>query len=210
MKRVLLIVAMIQMTLVTVAHASDDERAATFAVQNRKFKLGHELNVEVGVLPLNAFTKGITIGGGYTYHFTDVLAWEVAQFYYSFGADTDLKKTLQENFNPMVQPTTFETVNYFGSSNLVIKPMYGKYSLFNRWVVHSEFFLALGPAFAKYNDPAVFRGGFDAGIGFRLHLVQHVSIRLDLRDYTFFQGATPKSELYIALGIAVSFGGRGK
>src|SRR4051812_41906337 len=93
---------------------SDDEPAASYAIQNREYKLAHEINATLGVLPLNAFTKGLTVGGGYTYHFNDFWAWEIAQFQYSFGVDTDLKKELLQNFQ--VQPTQVESVNFFGSS----------------------------------------------------------------------------------------------
>jgi outer membrane beta-barrel protein len=190
-----------------VARADEDERVATYAVQNRKYKLGHELNLSVGVLPLNAFTKGVPIGGGYTYHFNDLIAWEVAQFYYSFGTDTGLKDSLVSNFG--VSPTSeqFGVIDYFGSTNFVLKPMYGKYALFNRWVVHTEFFIALGPAFSKFINPAVFRAGFDAGFGIRLWLMKYFSLRLDVRDYTFFAGSSPKSDMHIALSLALSFGG---
>jgi outer membrane beta-barrel protein len=184
--------------------ATEEEQMATFAVQKRKYRLGHELNVQLGTLPLNAFTKGVTLGGSYTYHFTDTWAWEIAQFIYSFGVDTDLKDQLLNNF--MVQPTQIESVNFIGASNVLLKPLYGKYSLTNKWVVHTEAFIEAGFAFAKYINPGVFRYGFDAGLGFRLFLQKYTSLRLDVRDYVFFKGKSPQNELYIALSLALSFG----
>jgi outer membrane beta-barrel protein len=198
--------AIIGITLLAAApaRADDDEQVATYAVQNRRYRLGHELNFSLGVLPLNAFTKGLTVGGSYTYNFTDDVAWEVAQFIYSFGVDTDLKKQLEQNFT--VQPTQIESLNYAASTNLILKPFYGKFAFFNRRVLHAEIFAALGGAFGKYVNPSVFRGGFDAGLGIRLHAARHVSVRLDVRDYVFFKGASPQNELFIALSLALAFG----
>ena len=183
-----------------------DETAPTYAVQNRRFNLKHEINLEVGVLPINAFTKGLTLGGGYTYHFNDLWAWEIAQFHYAFGLDTSLKQQLVENFQ--VQPTQITSLNYFGSSSLVLKPLYGKLALSNRWVLHMEVYLDLGPAIGVYTNPQLLTFGLNAGGGFRFHLSEHVSLRLDFRDYTFFKGGTQTAnEMYIGLGLAFSFGG---
>src|SRR5262245_7662989 len=133
------------------AHADDEDQAPTFAVQNRQFNLGHELNAAIGVLPINAFHKGITFGGGYTYHFSDLWAWEVGQFLYVRSLDTDLKKELMQNFQ--VQPTQIEQIEYFGGSALVLKPLYGKFAWFNKSVIHAELFVVAGGAVAKYKNP---------------------------------------------------------
>jgi len=185
--------------------ARADDEPVTYAVQNREFPIRHELTASVGVLPVNAFTKGITLGVGYTYHFTPTWSWEVAQFAYSFGIDTALKQELLSNFQ--VQPTQIEQLELFLSSNVVATPLYGKLALVNRWVVHLEFFLDAGPALGRYLNPTVWRGGFDAGGGFRFFVNQLFSVRVEVRDYTFFKGASPASEMYIGLAAALSFGG---
>jgi outer membrane beta-barrel protein len=187
------------------ASAADDDDAAAYAVQNREYRLGHELHAGIGTLPLNAFSKGFTVGGGYTYHFNSLWAWEIAQFEYSIGIDTGLKKQLLDNFQ--VQPTQIESVSYIGSSTILFKPFYGKLAAVNRSVIHMEIFLALGGAFAHYQNPDAYRFGFDAGAGIRFYLGEHFSFRLDVRDYTFFNGTKPESELYLGLAAALSFGG---
>ncbi|MCC6809074.1 MAG: outer membrane beta-barrel domain-containing protein [Deltaproteobacteria bacterium] len=186
------------------AHAQEED-ADSYAIQNRQFKLKHEINVVGGVLPLNAFVKGITVGGGYTIHFTDMWAWEIGQFYYAFGVETDLRRELLDNFQ--VQPTQIESINYFFSSNIIFKPFYGKFAALNRSVIHAELFFVLGPAVARFLNPGAFRVGFDAGIGLRLHLVEHLSMRLDARYMLFVRPPSVVSELHVTLGLAVSFGG---
>ena len=80
--------------------------APIYAVQNRELRLKHELNAGIGLLPINAFVKGVTLGGGYTYHFNDLVAWEIVQLGYAFGVDTNLKQQL---INGNVTPTTGRT-----------------------------------------------------------------------------------------------------
>jgi outer membrane beta-barrel protein len=189
-----------------VARAEDEEeRTATFAVQNRQFQLGHELHVGGGVLPLNAFTKGLTVEGGYTVHLSDGFAWEVGQFIYSFDLDTGLKQELLDNFQ--VQPTQIETLRWIASSCLVFKPLYGKFAWRNRSVVHLEMFFALGGGVGQFDNPSVLRGGFAAGGGFRLHVSRALSFRFDARDYGFFKGfSAPTNELHIGLAMSLAFG----
>ncbi len=196
-----------------VSHAYDDaEQAGTYAVQNRAFQLKHELNASGGVLPLNAFVKGLTFGGGYTYHFSDLWAWEVAQFMYAKGLDTDLRDELMSNFTP-VAPTLIESVEYLGSTSVVVKPFYGKFALLNQSVVHAEMFFVLGAGFVKMK-PSAFRPGPDFGAGMRFHLGGHWSLRFDVRDYVLFKditkGLSAKNELWLALSIALSLGGDSK
>ena len=189
--------------------AAADDRAdqvpATFAIQNRQYVIRHELHVAVGVLPINAFTKGVTVGGGYTFHFNNVLAWEIAQFNYSLSVDTSLKKDLLENFQ--VAPTRLDALDLFASSAVVFKPFYGKLALLNRTVVHLELFFVLGPAVGKYakeKDPSV---GFTAGAGLRFHVARHFSLRLDVRDDWFSKAASLANELHVSLSGALTFGG---
>jgi outer membrane beta-barrel protein len=183
----------------------DEDEAAAYAVQNREFTLGHELFAAVGVLPINAYVKGLTVGGGYTYHFNDLWAWEVGQFSYVYNIDTDLKKELLQNFQ--VLPTQIEQIDYFFGSALEWKPLYGKFAWLNRKVAHASIFLVLGGAVGKYRNPSEFRPAFQAGGGLQLHIGRVLSLRLDARDYGFFKGYSPTNELHIALVAALSFGG---
>ena len=52
----------------------------------------------------------MTASGSYTLHFNDLFAWEVAQFFYSFGVDTDLENELLA-FD--LKPTPFERVEQY-------------------------------------------------------------------------------------------------
>jgi outer membrane beta-barrel protein len=184
----------------------DRERSySSVVVQNRRHDPTHEFSALVGVLPLDAFTKGLTVGGAYTLHFTELLAWEVVQFNYSFKFDTELKADLAA-FD--VGPTPFEVLDYYASSNLVFKPVYWKGSLLNSGLVRGELYAVLGGAYGAFTRTN--RGGADIGGGVRLFTSDHVSWRLDARYFLFFNDNifddfSTKDELAINFGASLSF-----
>ena len=81
-------------TLATAAPAAAQEAAeegyASMAVQNRRYAQRHEFDAHFGVLPLDAFTKGLTLSGSYTFHPTNLFAWEVLHGLKSFHLYDDL------------------------------------------------------------------------------------------------------------------------
>lgn len=178
---------------------------SSVVVQNRRFNPDHEFTAFVGLLPLDAFTKGLTLGGAYTLHFNELVAWEVAQFNYSFHYDTDLKGDL-EAFD--VGPTPFEVLNYYASSNVIFKPVYWKGSLLNSGLIRGELYTVLGGAYGSFTRSN--RGGVDVGGGVRLFSTQLVSFRIDMRYFMFFNDNilsdfSFKDELAINLGASLSF-----
>ena len=195
-----------------VATAADDVDSAevnSYAVQRRVFRLGLELDAGVGLLPLNAFDKGLMIDGSVTWHFSSVWAWEIAQGgYVVANLDTGLKNQLLDNFG--VQPTQLSTNQFLASTNLVFTPFYGKLAGLNRSVNHVEVFFPIGLALGRYENPGEFQQGADLGLGLRWFLGTHTSLRLEARDYLLFQsfkdfGLT--NELLFSLGLSVAFGG---
>src|SRR5271163_610149 len=98
-------------TVSAAAHADDiDTRPVeTYVVQERLFRLGLEVNAGLGLLPLNAFDKGLMVEGSVAYHFSNLWAWEVIQGgYVVANVDTGLKQQLLDNFG--VQPTELSTM----------------------------------------------------------------------------------------------------
>jgi outer membrane beta-barrel protein len=191
------------------AHAADPDDAPVYAVQNREYNLKHEFRLGIGVLPINAYVKGLTLGGGYTYHFGNVWAWEIVDFHYAFGIDTNLKQELLENY--AVSPTQISSLQMFAHSSVIAKPLYGKFAITNKSVVHAEMFFALGAGVGLFINPQAPRVGFDVGAGLRFHLSHYFSLRIDLRDLTYFKSDNghigTANELYLGLSLALSFGG---
>lgn len=209
------------------AHAQDRR-----VIQNRSYTVNHEFTLQMGVLPLDVLYKAPTITGRYTWHITDYVAWEVLSLTYAPTTDLSLiglgfgplrfnhftaqGNELQENFG--YRPFDIDQMRLFAESNLVLTPLYGKFSLFNRANARLELYAVVGMAlanFVAYNPypldplaslpdpptvptPADFvlrpgqtflvRPGVDGGGGTRLFVNRWLSLRLDARAYGFLEG----------------------
>lgn len=181
----------------------DDERGTVVAVQSRKYQLRHEFFFAGGVLPLDAFAKGVTAGGSYTYHVNNFWGIELINFQLSQNFDTGLKEDLQTNFG--VSTTQFNLVNYLASSSLVVKPVYGKLVFFNRAILPGEVSLVLGGGVADFDNGLL--GAVNLGILMRVWLSKTWSIRVDTRDYIASDGETFENVLYIGMGLSINVGG---
>jgi|GEM_PF-927844 len=178
---------------------------SSLVVQERIFNPDHEFTLIGGLLPLDAFTKAVTLGGAYTLHFNELYAWEVVNASYSFHYDTSLKADLAA-FE--VQSTPFEVLDYYVSSNFVFKPVYWKGSLLNSGLIRGELYLVGGGAFGAFTRSN--RGGVNAGGGIRLFTSELVSFRFDTRYFMFFNDTilddfSFKDELAINLGASLAF-----
>jgi outer membrane beta-barrel protein len=175
---------------------------AVMAVQRRRFQLAHELVVGVGVLPQDAFYKGITAHLSYTHHFNDHLGWQVGRVAYSHNIRTGLRAQLERDFG--VQTTDFEQVQLIAGSDLVWSPLYGKTALANRTVLHFGAFLSLGGSALK-TDRA-WSPGVSAGLGFRLYGAQWFSLRFDNQWHVGLGAGRPVIPT-LQLSAAFNFGG---
>jgi outer membrane beta-barrel protein len=187
------------------SHAQEQDEAGglkTLAVQNRAYSMTHEFSFWLGTLPLDAFTKGLTFSGAYTLHFNDIIAWEIGQFTYSYGIDTDLKADLESLPQP-VGPTPFEVVKYYLTTNVVFKPVYGKMATLNRALIYGELFILAGGGYGWMTSTD--RPVVDIGVGGRIYAGKYLSFRLDFRDLMFFNTDDLHNELWIALGICLGF-----
>lgn len=146
------------------------------AVQERNFRMNHELTLGLGVLPLDAFYKGLSVQLGYTYHFNDSFAWQVARGLYSYNLNTGLRNQLERDF--AVLPTQFPEVQYMVGSDLVWTPLYGKGAILNRKVAWFEGFVVLGASALRISEVG-FRPAVNVGVGARLFTTKYVSFRFD-------------------------------
>ncbi len=177
---------------------------ASVAVQNRLHQASHEVTAQIGLLPLDAFTKGLTLGGSYTLHLSDQIGWEVINGFYSLKMNTGLRAQLM-NFD--LAPTPFEVVDYMLTTNLLFSPIYWKGAWLNDSLVYGEIFGVIGGGFAQFTRSS--RIAADAGLGVRVYFDQTFSLRFDIRymgfiSTTFSQGFSVHSELWTSLGLSVS------
>lgn len=189
------------------ARADEEDDAAPYAaqaVQKRLYMANHELSLHLGVFPLDAFTKGVAVGGSYTYHFTELFAWEAVNAQHSFHSDTDLRADLEAL---AVEPTPFEVLENLVTSNFIFKPVYWKGAWLNRALIHGEFFLAAGGGYAWFTRTG--RVALDYGGGVRLYAHKWISARLDVRHIIFlndeiFSNPDLEHDLWLALGVSFS------
>lgn len=176
---------------------------AVMAVQNRQFGGDHELLLQGGLLPLDAFTKGATLNGGYTYHFSNLVAWEVVHYIHAFHYDTDLRGKLA---SLDVQETPFEVLDSAVTTNLMWKPIYWKGAWLNDAIIHGEFFGLAGGGVGFFTRSD--RPGMQLGVGTRVFLSEWLSVRFDIRHHWFFEDNVLDfklhDELFLGLGLAAT------
>jgi outer membrane beta-barrel protein len=176
------------------------------AIQERKLRMQHEINLSLGVLPADAYTKGFTGQLGYTLHFSDVWAWQIVRGGYSLQSRSSLRTQLERDYGRL--PTEFDAVQYFAGTALYFKPFYGKLSAFNRSVVSGELYFFGGASLMRFNF--AFRPGVDVGVGVRVYLNRVFSLRFDFSDTVAlpFAGAEGLVNILSAnAGISLNLGG---
>jgi outer membrane beta-barrel protein len=185
-----------------------DGEEKVFAVQERVFHRFHELTFCVGYMPSDDYYNVFPVGIGYTYHFSDFFAWEVARGQYMVTQEKSLKKDLEDNFG--VTPAEFLQPQYMLHSSLLIKPFYGKESVWNRSIVNQESYFLLGGGVVNYkknysygNSGTENAGSLCLGYGVKYFLSKSLAMNLELRDYVNFR--QDKTQNDVNLGVSVSW-----
>lgn len=174
-----------------------------YSIEKRDIMGSHELNLSLGTLPMNAFDKGMTLAGSYSYHFSQLIGWEIVGGMWSFNFATGLDEEIKTEFD--VQRTEEPELKWIINSNFIFKPLYGKLALINDKLFTGEMFFVLGYALAGYT--AAIPSGFDVGVALRMFLGRYFSVRLDIRDYMFLPDFKEvKNNLYISFGLSLTFG----
>jgi outer membrane beta-barrel protein len=186
------------------ADAGSEQGGVLYSVEKRDVMGSHELSVSLGTLPMDAFGKGLTLTGAYTFHFNQLIAWEIIGGTYSFLIGTGLKEELADRFN--ARPEEEGDLQAMINSNFVFKPLYGKLALLNDTLLAAELFFVLGPALGFFDDESSPFGG-NVGVGMRLFIGKYFSLRLDIRDYVFIADASDvRNHLFLSAGLGLTFG----
>lgn len=202
--RALFAVAAVWAASAPAQEAEEDEVRPLEAVQERRYRMQHEVALSLGVVPNDPFTKGLYGQFGYTAHFTDTFAWNVARGAYVYNVKTDLRTQLERDFSQ--PPTAFDQIQFFVGSDLMWTPIYGKISVANTFDIHGEFFLYVGGTMFKFTNS--FRPGVNFGLGGRVFLNRAFSVRLDVSDDVVLPIGAPRlgNVMQTSLSISLNIG----
>lgn len=203
--RALIALCLLVPTLAAAQLEDLDNPGSVAAIQQRSFRMRHELDISVGVLPADAFYVGLYPQVSYTAHFSDTVAWQIGRAAYNYAARTGLRENLERKFG--VLPTAFEEVQFFFGSDLIWTPFHGKLAVMNSSVLHGELFFILGATLFKFTN--TFRPAVNAGMGARIVFSEYVSFRLDITDNVVVPlgGSTTLTNVpAITLSLAINFG----
>ena len=178
-----------------------------FSIQPRPYRLGHEFALGLGVLPLDAFYKGAVIGASYTYHFSDFWAWEMANLNYSLNIDTGLEDELLDRYGVRPVDAAGGRVTLIGTTSLIVKPLFGKFSAFNLSKVFAETYFTAGggPIRLEREGRGTFYFTGQIGVGIRFWVAKAFSLRFDVRDYLIFNDALPTNQLMFMIGASFNY-----
>ncbi len=175
-------------------------------VQNRVFIKGGrtELTLGTGFIFDNPFLRYETLEGRITYHFREMLAFE-GSYAYAFHQDKAIVKDLNnipcDPNNPLYTDTNGTLLTNCGVSlnpgpdpyqhifngNLVWAPIYGKFSIFSKKILHFDIFATAGAGY--YMAERDNRFGFNVGVGTKVFLNDWTAVRVDFRNFTIKEGA---------------------
>lgn len=177
-------------------------------IMSRKYEVKSELTLNLGYLPVGAFSKFVLGGGSYTKYFNDNQAWELINVLGAAELSSGLKKELLASYG--AEPETFPVLKFVATTNYILSPFYTKSLLFNSSVVYSQLGFAIGAGFAQFSiDPAP---TVDFGIIQRFYWGDNHSLKIDIRSYTYLSGRseiqeTVRNHIYVILGYSFFFGG---
>ena len=159
------------------------------ALQDRENYLKSEVSLSAGYLPSDSFNKGVIVGATYSYYFSDYMAWEVANFNYSFNIETSLKSDLVTNFPIEIKNVGFEGaldfIKFYATSNLVYTPFYNKSLLFNSTVVRGETSFVFGGGAVKFQTTG-YKPIVDMGLYLRYFTTAATSLKFDFRTNLYY------------------------
>ncbi len=181
-----------------------------YAIQERIFHRNHELDLSVGYIADDDFFHVYPIALGYTFHFNERIAWEVARLQYNVNQDKDLKSTLEDEFN--VTPERFPEQKYSYHTHFVYKPLYGKHAWLNRSIINNEIYFFAGAGMVHYEWNRSF-GESDQedalslsfGAGLKYFLNPKFCLNFEIRDLVNFREDDTENNLFFGVGLGYRF-----
>jgi outer membrane beta-barrel protein len=176
-------------------------REKILAVQDRKYKLKHELSANIGFLPLDAYNKYFTFGGSYTYNFSDWIAIELGNFSFSVANDTGLERELVRNW--VADPVGYDLIKFMINGGIIYTPIYTKLLLFNSVLVRGSTYFILGGGAIKLQTAGT-SPEVHVGFGFKVFVKNWFNVRLEIRDFLYKADGWDNA-LYLGAGFSLNY-----
>ncbi len=140
-------------------------------------------------------------GGSLNYHLTEVMAVGVNGGF-SLGSETDLFDTVIEDYELFPQVSK---VQWYANLTYQYAPIYGKFALFNTWIIPWDTYVLAGAGYTKTE-----LGGhptLNVGLGQRYFMSRWFALALELRDHVYNESYPAGSEIVnnVAFTAGVSF-----
>jgi len=163
-----------------------------YAVKGGRF----ELMPFYGISMNDPYIVHSCFGVGLNYYITEVLALGVNFLWFQgFNADTDTMFHVGRSYRLAVPVNEYQ-LN--ANLNFSYVPLYGKFALFNEWIVHWDAWIIGGVGLMRTKpvpmiDPDIRSFdwnnllSFNVGIGGRIFLSRFLAVFLEIRDYMFME-----------------------
>jgi outer membrane beta-barrel protein len=182
----------------------------TFLKRNR-----FTLAPQGGVTTNDAFFRRWVLGGRGSYHLADSFALDIGGGYNLVNEELGPTRVLRKNEDA---PAITDDARYFGYADVgaTFSPIYGKFALFDDWVIHFDGFASGGVGAMFTSNESILGPGFpgmhpamEVGVGTRIFLLDWLVIRADLRDYIYPQDrnqvSTLQNMLFLNIGVGFYF-----
>lgn len=179
-------------------------------VQNRYFK--KEKRVEITFFNAGYFLKNqyidiISLGGGVTFYFSEMWAWEIVSGHFTFTRErTEVKDLRKFSFNKtgVEISADIRKPKYIITSNILWIPMYGKYSLMESQFIYYDTYFLAGAGIIKVEGKT--KPVINIGLGQKYFVTRNWLVRVDLKDHfyedTVFGQKGLRDKIVLSLGIS--------
>lgn len=163
-----------------------------------------ELEPQFGFTANDALNRAWSFGARASYHFNEEFALELGG---GGGFNQPLQdiRVLTADVN---LPKGAQQLGY-ADVGVTFSPFYGKLALMAEQVVHFDGFISAGLGAIVDDSAAVVNPALELGVGTRIFLTRWLTLRGDLRNYTYPSQAGGKltfpSSLIISLGLGIYF-----
>lgn len=171
-------------------------------VQRRPFLRRQRVEVSplLGTNINDPLLQSFVAGGNVNYHITEVMAVGVFGGY-SLGSESDLFDKVIEDYELFPEVAQ---VQWFAGVQFQYVPIYGKFALFNSWIIPWDIYTVLGAGWTKTELAG--HPTLAAGVGNRFFMNRWFNLTFELRDHIYNESYPSGSELVNNLVFSAGVG----